>query len=47
MAFVFHPTMMMVMVILITIITVSFVVNIVNGGKLVMIVMTNIILRLH
>ena len=43
MAFVFHPTMMMVMVIMITIITVSFVVNIVNGGKLVMIVMTNII----
>ena len=28
-------------------ITVSLVVNIVSGGKLVMIVMTNIILRLH
>ena len=39
----FTPTMMMVMVIMITINTISFVVNIDSGGKLVMIVMTNII----
>ena len=45
MAFVFHPTMMMVIMIMIMIntITVSLVVNIASGGKLVMIIMTNII----
>ena len=42
----FTPTMMMVMVVMI-LTPVSLVVNIVSGGKLVMIVMTNIILRLH